>query len=281
MTYNDICHRLTPLYGQGEARAMARMLLEELTHLTFADILCGGASMLPDGQQERIDTAVARLEQGEPLQYVLGQCQFCGHTFGVAPGVLIPRPETEWLATSAAALAAGHGTRALDIGTGSGCIAASIALDSAAGTYVEAWDISPDALDIARRNAMRLGADVTFRRRNALALPQEPCSWDIIVSNPPYICHRERAAMAGNVTEHEPHLALFVPDDDPLLFYRAIASYASTALRPGGTLLMECNTLYVDDTARLAAGAGLTRVATATDCFGKPRFVSATRGYGI
>ena len=187
--------------------------------------------------------------------------------------------------------------RILDIGTGSGCIATSISLALAdKHCYTEAWDISEDALRIATDNAARLGAEVKFRRRDALRLEEDfpaeenqggaevliadnasSASWDIIVSNPPYICNREAADMHANVLRHEPHLALFVPDTDPLLFYRAIARYAMRSLRKGGWLLFECNTLYAHDTAQMASDMGFATSVVEDDCFGKPRFVKAQK----
>ena len=296
MTYHDICQRLTPLYGLQEAKAMTRMLLEDLFSLSFADILCGATEHLSDADTLRLQQSVARLLDAEPLQYVTGTAFFCGHPFHVAPGVLIPRPETEWMVDTAVGIATASAPRILDIGTGSGCIATSISLALAdKHCHTEAWDISEDALCIAADNAERLGADVKFRRRDALRLEEnfpaeenqggaealsdtnaaEP--WDIIVSNPPYICNREAADMHANVLRHEPHLALFVPDTDPLLFYRAIARYAMRSLRKGGWLLFECNTLYAHDTAQMASNMGFATSVVEDDCFGKPRFVKAQK----
>ena len=301
MTYHDICQRLTPLYGPQEAKAMTRMLLEDLFSLSFADILCGATEHLSDADTLRLQQSVARLLDSEPLQYVTGTAFFCGHPFHVAPGVLIPRPETEWIVDTAVDLVTSSAPRILDIGTGSGCIATSISLALAdRHCYTEAWDISEDALRIAADNAERLGAEVKFRRRDALRLEEEKseemrleeekggaevliadnassASWDIIVSNPPYICNREAADMHANVLRHEPHLALFVPDTDPLLFYRAIASYAMRSLRKGGWLLFECNTLYAHDTAQMASDMGFAASVVEDDCFGKPRFVKAQK----
>lgn len=297
MTYHDICQRLTPLYGPQEAKAMTRMLLEDLFSLSFADILCGATEHLSDADTLRLQQSVDRLLDAEPLQYVTGTAFFCGHPFHVAPGVLIPRPETEWIVDTAVNLVTSSAPRILDIGTGSGCIATSISLALAdRHCHTEAWDISEDALRIAADNAERLGADVKFRRRDALRLEEDfPAeenqggaealsdtnaaaeSWDIIVSNPPYICNREAADMHANVLRHEPHLALFVPDTDPLLFYRAIASYAMRSLRKGGWLLFECNTLYAHDTAQMAADMGFATSVVEDDCFGKPRFVKAQK----
>ena len=297
MTYHDICQRLTPLYGPQEAKAMTRMLLEDLFSLSFADILCGATEHLSDADTLRLQQSVARLLDAEPLQYVTGKAFFCGHPFHVAPGVLIPRPETEWIVDTAVNLVMSSAPRILDIGTGSGCIATSISLALAdKHCYTEAWDISEDALRIAADNAERLGADVKFRRRDALRLEEDfPAeenqggaealsdtnaaaeSWDIIVSNPPYICNREAADMHANVLRHEPHLALFVPDTDPLLFYRAIARYAMRSLKKGGWLLFECNTLYAHVTAQMASDMGFATSVVEDDCFGKPRFVKAQK----
>lgn len=279
---------------------MTRMLLEDLFSLSFADILCGATEHLSDADTLRLQQSVARLIDAEPLQYVTGKAFFCGHPFHVAPGVLIPRPETEWIVDTAVNLVTSSAPRILDIGTGSGCIAISISLALAdRHCHTEAWDISEDALRIATDNAARLGADVKFRRRDALRLEEEKSeemrlekekggadvtsgldaaeSWDIIASNPPYICNREAADMHANVLRHEPHLALFVPDTDPLLFYRAIARYSMRSLRKGGWLLFECNTLYAHDTAQMAADMGFAKSVVEDDCFGKPRFLKAQK----
>lgn len=276
---------------------MTRMLLEDLFSLSFADILCGATEHLSDADTLRLQQSVARLLDTEPLQYVTGKAFFCGHPFHVAPGVLIPRPETEWIVDTAVNLVTSSAPRILDIGTGSGCIATSISLALAdRHCHTEAWDISEDALRIAADNAERLGAEVKFRRHDALRLEEDfPAeenqggaealsdtnaaaeSWNIIVSNPPYICNREAADMHANVLRHEPHLALFVPDTDPLLFYRAIARYAMRSLRKGGWLLFECNMLYAHDTAQMASDMGFATSVVEDDCFGKPRFVKAQK----
>lgn len=293
MTYDDIWRRLAGVYDQREARAVARMLVEEKFSLSFADIICGGVEALPDADKQWIEAAVKRLEQGEPIQYVLGWAWFGGLKFNVRSGVLIPRPETEWLVDNICAHPASSNDRPLrilDIGTGSGCIALSIK-QRLPETYVEAWDISTEALSIAADNARSLGLDVVWRQQDALnitpnvlsttpndnsVVPDSPL-WDVIVSNPPYICERERTDMARNVLEHEPSTALFVPDTDPLLFYRAITRYAVGSLNEGGRLLFECNTLYAGDTARMMADEGMTATQVYDDCFGKPRFAVGKR----
>lgn len=257
MTYSEIWHRIATSYEDGEARAIARILIEELFGLSYTDIVCGATDQLSADDTLRLDTAVRRIEQGEPLQHVLGYADFCGNHFGVNASVLIPRPETEWLVDEGERLMNGASNaappapkRILDIGTGSGCIAISLKL-RLGEAYVEAWDISEEALRTAESNAKALKAEVAFCKRDALRAEESVAPWDLIVSNPPYICDSERADMDDNVLLHEPHTALFVPDDDPLRFYRAIARYALRSLSNGGSLLFECNTRYAEATGEI------------------------------
>lgn len=276
MTYSEIWHRIATSYDDGEARAIARILIEELFGLSYADIVCGATEQLSADDTLRLDTAVRRIEQGEPLQHVLGYADFCGNRFCVNGSVLIPRPETEWLVDEGAKLMSTTATsspkRILDIGTGSGCIAISLKL-RLGDAYVEAWDISEEALRTAQDNADALKAEVVFRKRDALRADNTAAPWDLIVSNPPYICDSERTAMDDNVLLHEPHTALFVPDDDPLRFYRAIARYALLTLNIGGSLLFECNTRYAEATGTMLRDMGFEEVTVSDDCFGLPRFV--------
>ncbi|WP_303114731.1 peptide chain release factor N(5)-glutamine methyltransferase [Leyella stercorea] len=285
MTYSEIWHRIATSYDDGEARAIARILIEELFGLSYADIVCGATEQLSADDTLRLDTAVRRIEQGEPLQHVLGYADFCGNRFSVNGSVLIPRPETEWLVDEGAKLMDGciasdetqhkapySPKRILDIGTGSGCIAISLKL-RLGDAYVEAWDISEEALRTAQDNADALKVEVVFIKRDALRADNTAAPWDLIVSNPPYICDSERSAMDDNVLLHEPHTALFVPDDDPLRFYRAIARYALLTLNIGGSLLFECNTRYAEATGKMLSDMGFEEVTVSDDCFGLPRFV--------
>lgn len=297
MTYDQFWQRLATVYDRHEAQAVARTVLDTVFGMTLTDICCGKVTQLSADEGARLEKIIRRLEKSEPVQYVLGEAWFCGRRFTVRPGVLIPRPETEDLAAWAVELSAQqakelaqqakkqapqadgeaqHAPRLLDIGTGSGCLAATLALDIP-GAEVEAWDISPDALAIASDNARQLGARVTFSLRDALHAPADDGVWSLIVSNPPYILERERTAMHRNVTDYEPPLALFVPDDDPLLFYRAIARYALRALRPGGWLLFEANTAFADDVAAMGRQLGFRRVEVRPDRFGRPRDVAMQR----
>lgn len=282
MTYSEIWHRIATSYEDGEARAIARILIEELFGLSYTDIVCGATDQLSADDTLRLDTAVRRIEQGEPLQHVLGYADFCGNHFGVNASVLIPRPETEWLVdegerlmNDASNAAPSAPKRILDIGTGSGCIAISLKL-RLGEAYVEAWDISEEALRTAESNAKALKAEVAFCKRDALRAEESVAHWDLIVSNPPYICDSERANMDDNVLLHEPHTALFVPDDDPLRFYRAIARYALRSLSNGGSLLFECNTRYAEATGEMMREMGFEDVTVNDDCFGLPRFVKGS-----
>lgn len=297
MTYNQLWKRLTAIYNEREAQAIVRTVLDALFGMSLTDICLGKVTQLSADDTTRLEKIMQRLEKSEPVQYVLGAEWFAGRLFDVAPGVLIPRPETEdlvkWTCDEAKEKEKEDNSKEergkeekevskkgeeaphpsiLDIGTGSGCIAITVAL-ALPQARVTAWDISTDALAIAAGNAHKLGASVRFEHQDALSAPDDEERWDVIVSNPPYICDRERADMSDNVLSYEPELALFVPDNDPLLFYRAIARYASKALKPGGRLLFETNTAYAHEVAQVMADEGFTAIEVRNDCFGKPRMV--------
>ena len=284
MTYNEMWRKLALVYDEGEAKAVARMVYEVRYGLTLSDIYIGKDTQLSLDCQAELEEITKRLLDSEPVQYILGQTDFYGRTFHVEPGVLIPRPETEHLCsliTKHVAIlitkhvAIGSPNRTiLDIGTGSGCIAITLALDIP-GAQVTAWDISPIALRVAKGNAEQLGAQVTFKEVDMLSLPYSPPfggvggGWDLIVSNPPYICNKERAKMEQNVLAHEPHTAL--------LFYRAIAQYGQTALNPDGELYFEINPLYADALKELLSTMSYHDIEIKDDQFGKKRFIQAIR----
>ena len=298
-SHRDLCRQLGSIYDEGEARAVVRLLLEEGYGLSWADVLCDGLSRLSADQRQQLAVQMERLCAGEPVQYVLGFETFLGRRFKVGPAVLIPRPETEelcqWVeapsqpppegegfqSRSSAGLLplqgeVGRGLSLLDIGTGSGCIAVSLAARFP-HARVSAWDLSEEALDIARENARLAGVDVSFRRQDALSPPDDIDTWDVIVSNPPYICQCEKSAMSATVLSHEPHTALFVPDDDPLLFYRAIARYAAKSLKPDGLLYFEINPLHADSLCLMLKNFGFIDISPKSDQFGKQRFVRARK----
>lgn len=276
MTYRELWRTLEPLYGNGEARAITDYVLDVCFGLSKADILCGAVDEMTAEKTAELNKIFGRLMEGEPVQYVLGRAEFSGRWFSVRPGVLIPRPETEelcaWITADSKVSAS---PKVLDIGTGSGCIAITLQLDMPE-SKVTAWDISADALDVAHENAQQLGANVNFVKQDALNAKPEG-EWDVIVSNPPYICEKEKKDMAVNVLEHEPHTALFVPDTDPLLFYRAITRLAVQTLNKGGRLYFEINPIYADDTCRMMRAEGMTAVELRSDMYGKQRMAKGVK----
>ena len=258
-----------------EVQAMIRVICEDVFNYDQVDVALRQESELPDFAQERIADLITRLRRHEPLQYVVGQALFHGHKFKVTPAVLIPRPETEQLVDLIIDENAGSDLRVLDMGTGSGCIAISLAR-ALKFPQVDALDVSRDALEVARENAATLKVKVRFFESDMLA-PQPAARYDIIVSNPPYVCWSEREAMEPNVKDYEPGQALFVPDNDPLLFYKAIAPYAAQSLERGGRLYLEINQRFGNEVKRLLEECGFDEVRIIDDSFGNPRFAAATR----
>ena len=256
-----------------EAQAMIRIICEDVFNYDQVDVALRQESELPEFAQEKVADIIARLRRHEPLQYIVGSARFHGHKFKVTPAVLIPRPETEQLVDIIVDENTASDLRVLDMGTGSGCIAISLAR-ALKFAQVEALDVSRDALAAARENAATLKAKVRFYESDMLS-PQPPARYDIIVSNPPYICWSEREAMERNVKDYEPGQALFVPDNDPLLFYKAIAPYAAQSLERGGRLYLEINQRFGNEVKRLLEDNGFDEVRIIEDSFGKVRFAAA------
>ncbi len=278
-TYQEFWQSLTPLYDAGEAQAIVRTVLDVEYGMTLTDIICGKVNELSSDEERNLEEIITRLQNGEPVQYVLGKADFAGRTFHVEPGVLIPRPETaelcQWIEEEVSSLEADDPKQILDICTGSGCIAITLGLNIP-NSEVTGWDISEDALRIAQGNVEMLKAgNVRIEYQDALMLPKAAEAADIIVSNPPYICEKEKADMEKNVLEHEPSIALFVPDEDPLKFYRAIAEYASSALKSEGALYFEINPIYEKETREMLEGLGFKDIETKEDAFGKKRMMKA------
>lgn len=280
-TYQQFWQSLTPLYDAGEAQAIVRTVLDVEYGMTLTDIICGKVNELSSDEERNLEEIIARLQNGEPVQYVLGEADFAGRTFHVEPGVLIPRPETaelcQWIEEDVSSLEADERKQILDICTGSGCIAITLGL-TLPNSEVTGWDISEDALRIAQGNVEMLKAgNVRIEYQDALMLPKAAETADIIVSNPPYICEKEKADMEKNVLEHEPSIALFVPDEEPLKFYRAIAEYASSALKSEGALYFEINPIYEKETREMLEGLGFKDIETKEDAFGKKRMMKAKK----
>jgi len=272
--FNHIRQQLTPLYENREAHAIALRVMEDGFGIPPIDIYADKVRHFSAEEMRRLQAILERLTGGEPLQYVLGTAWFAGRKLHVGPGVLIPRPETEELVDWVAAEWGKGAPRILDAGTGSGCIALALA-DRLPAAHIEAWDISPAALAIARRNAAERGSGVAFKLRDMLAAPPAATHFDVIVSNPPYVRENERAAMTPQVVRHEPASALFVPDSDPLLFYKALARLARTCLRPGGCLYLEINEALGPETLQTLKAGGLRDLRLRQDSFGKDRMASA------
>ena len=271
-----IKERLLSLYPKGEARVFTRLLLDKVCGVPPHRQLYDKDIKLSDAQAARLNNCIARLLNEEPIQYVLGEAEFFGSVFEVAPGVLIPRPETEELVGHIVAKHKDETVKVLDIGTGSGCIAVSLA-KNIANADVYAIDISAAALSIARSNAARIGVNVSFLQHDVFeALPLSE-QFDIIVSNPPYVMDCERGAMSRNVLDYEPSGALFVPDNDALLFYRRIAEVALGCLTPRGVVYAEINALLGRETAALFTEMGFSEVRIIRDISQKERFVEARR----
>lgn len=275
MTYEELWHRLTPVYEAGEAKAIVRWVLDVRFGLTWADIICGKVTELSANHQTELKKIMVRLEKGEPVQYIIGVADFCGRQFKVAPGVLIPRPETAELCDAIISSRQSEGGDILDIGTGSGCIAIILALEMPEAR-VTAWDISDEALRIAEENAKELEAKVNFQRQDALNISLTS-KYDVIVSNPPYIEPKERDGMAKNVLDYEPELALFAPEDNPIIFYQSIGDYAWKSLKPGGELYFELNPLTAESVGDYLCQLGFSEVTFRQDQFGKQRFLKAKK----
>ena len=271
-----IRQRLQAHYELSEAVWLTRIVCHEILGQPMTDYYLGKDIVLSANKEKELANILTRLCRYEPIQYIQGRARFLGRDFHVAPGVLIPRPETEELAEQIIGQAPA-GARILDIGTGSGCIAISLAL-SVPKAQVTAWDISPEALRIARDNARMMNANVHFVACDVLTVqPDANERYDIIVSNPPYITEHERETMEPNVLEWEPAQALFVPDNDPLRFYRRIANLGRQLLAPNGQLYFEINQAYGEDTARMLREYGYTSIQIGKDLSGNNRFAKCQR----
>ena len=272
-------HQLGGIYPPGEITAFTRMIFEALCGYTPTDILLRKDTILSEDTHRKIDEIAERLVRQEPIQYILGYAWFCERRFDIAPGALIPRPETEELVRLIIAENSGKALHIADLGTGSGCIAITLACELPL-CRIEAWELSPDALVIARRNAEKHRVQVDFFERDILHENPEtlaPGSLDLIVSNPPYIRQSERQSMCKNVLSYEPHEALFVPDETPLLFYDKIARDGLTLLSPGGKLYFEINETQGDNCAHMLEEYGYEQTRIIKDLYNKDRFASAVK----
>lgn len=275
--YHEIKKMLAGYYPDAEASALAKMLLVEVLHFSTLELFGGKDKEVFKKDLDVLYEMSRRLQNREPIQYIIGRETFCGMPFVVNRHVLIPRPETqdlvEWIAEEDQQT---NPCRLLDMGTGSGCIAISLA-KKLPHVQVEAWDISGEALQVARQNALNNQVKVDFHQQDILSASPGMAEWNVIVSNPPYITNKEKAEMEANVLNWEPHTALFVPDHDPLLFYRKIAQLGMSMLVNGGALYFEINRAYGTETIAMLQALGYENIIIRKDRFNNERMIKATR----
>jgi release factor glutamine methyltransferase len=276
ITPSFLREQLSKSYEPQEANGLARIIFCDILGQSNVDYYLCKDIDLSGNEEEKVKSILQRLEKYEPIQYIEGKKYFSGREFFVRQGVLIPRPETEEL-VELAAQACKPNAKILDIGTGSGCIAISLS-KKLPEAEVHAWDISEVALEVAKQNNEQLSASVHFEQHDILtyqATGEE--AFDLIISNPPYIAESEKAEMEPNVLAWEPSIALFVPDNDPLLFYRRIGELALRMLTPNGKLFFEINRAYGDATKQLLCNQGYKNIHIQKDLSGNDRFVYAER----
>lgn len=266
--------KLSALYSEREVRNILLLVLEDIFGFTRSELLVSKEIALSDARLKDLDQISSRLQKGEPVQYVIGFTYFDDLKIGVAPGVLIPRPETEelvsWMHES---VQSNRNLKIEDWCTGSGCIALALK-NRMPDADVTGMDVSQEALEIARSNAKGLRLDVSFELHDALSI-EKAGKVNVIVSNPPYIPWLEKAQMHQNVTDYEPDLALFVPDEDPLLFYKAIAEYAAKNLNENGLLFFELHEIFGEETKAMVEQLGFSPVEIRKDLQGKDRMLRA------
>lgn len=274
--FREIIGRLSPQYGEGEAKAMCRLIFCNLKGWSVTDLIINEDREVSEYIIEKINGILERLGADEPLQYILGEARFYGMDLKVDRSVLIPRHETEELVDLIVRENPGSDLRVLDIGTGSGAIAIALSRNLRF-PQVTAIDISESALVTARGNAVRLHAGIDFRHEDIFTYEPPRSAFDIIVSNPPYIAEKEKHDMARNVLDYEPESALFVPDDNPLIYYRRISSVAMWALNDGGRLYFEINPLYASELKDMLNSGGYVDVRIIDDISHRPRMASAQK----
>ena len=273
----EIRDALKGYYPDSEALALAKMLLVEVFGFSTLELYGGKDKEFSEKHRSVLAEMIRRLQKNEPIQYIIGIENFGGLTFEVNTNVLIPRPETqELVAWIVEDCQPGKSVRILDIGTGSGCIPVTLAKQLPEAD-VESWDISEGALEVASRNSERNGVKVLLRQKDVLKATPEGNLYDVIVSNPPYITNKEKVEMESNVLDWEPSLALFVPDEDPLLFYRKIAQLGCDILKEGGSLYFEINRAYGEETILMLKELGYAQIELKKDSWGNDRMIKAKR----
>ena len=274
---HEIRDALKGYYPDSEALALAKMLLVEVFGFSTLELYGGKDKEFSEKHRSVLNEMIRRLQKNEPIQYIIGIESFFGLTFEVNPNVLIPRPETQELVSWIIGdYQSDESIRILDIGTGSGCIPISLA-KQLSKAEVESWDISEGALEVASRNCERNGVKVLLRQKDVLKAAPEGDLYEVIVSNPPYITNKEKTDMEANVLDWEPSLALFVSDEDPLLFYRKIAQLGCDMLKEGGLLYFEINRAYGEETILMLKELGYAQIELKKDSWGNDRMIKAKR----
>ena len=268
--------QLSKIFTLGEIRVFTTLILKEVSNLSFSDIIACKFKDLSDNEKQNIISIVKRLLNNEPIQYILGKTEFYGLEFKVSPAVLIPRPETEELIEWILLETKKINPHILDIGTGSGCIAIALAKKMQYAT-VDAWDISESALEIARQNAITNNVSVEFSNVDVLKSLSVRKYFDIIVSNPPYIKESEKEKMEKNVLDYEPHEALFVANNDALIFYNRITDIAKENLNENGVLYFEINRANGVEIVQMLKRKGLMNIELKKDISGNNRMIRAMK----
>ena len=277
--FQELINRISIHADREEVEGIAYLILDHLFSLSKTQVMSEKEILLKGNQLTCLQEIVDRINQNEPVQYVLGEAAFYSMRLKVNRSVLIPRPETEELVRVVADhLRASYVKQPeiLDIATGSGCIAIALASEFRQAT-VYATDLSPSSLEVAGENNQIVANRVRFFRHDILTEQLTIQNLDAVVSNPPYVTEKEKASMSDNVLRYEPHLALFVPDNDPLRFYRSIAAKAHDALKNGGMVAVEINEAYGQETAGLFTAEGFKRVTVVNDLAGKQRIVTGLK----
>jgi len=269
-----IYDNLSPLYCKQEIESISKLIFEKVLGISRLQMHLNQHGTISTANLAQITEIINRLIRFEPIQYILGETEFYGLPFNVNSSVLIPRPETEELVDWIIHDCNQSNPKILDIGTGSGCIPISL-VKNLPGASAEGWDISDEALIVAKENATINHVEVDFFHADVLNhnYPLQNQKYDIIVSNPPYVTISEQLSMLKNVVDYEPHIALFVPDADPLVFYRTIADLALIKLNPGGKLYFEINEQFGNETAELLALRGFINITLKKDINGKERMI--------
>ncbi|UXP34120.1 peptide chain release factor N(5)-glutamine methyltransferase [Reichenbachiella agarivorans] len=272
-THQSVVSTLYPIFGQQEAEALSKIALEKIFDWNQTDLILNQESTVEENKVEHLHQVISRLQKQEPIQYILEEADFYGRKFYVNENVLIPRQETESLIQIIKEYKNWKNVKIADIGTGSGCIPCSLYIEINTSLVI-AYDISIPALEVAKKNADLLGCKIDFRQLDILNQDLDEKDLDIIISNPPYVLDREKQQMTSNVLDHEPHLALFVEDNHPLVFYEAIAVRSKSTLKRGGCLFFEINEKFGTEVAELLSTSGYGQVQIHQDINGKDRFVS-------